>query len=193
MPATIRLSRHHAAYQLRSQQVQHHVPRKRPREILDDSNFDQFAVELDLPAIADQCHPNVRRADAGQSFQFDKGVIEPADVRHQCEQLGIGFQHLYGIADCTALDRQVAAIEAPAQGRGAYLVIDEADDAVAGDDRCSFICHCHVHQRFSGALPAAALRRATSDASQFNPLSATDFLTENCLASPPEYTTIAVV
>src|SRR4051794_6833915 len=111
MPATITWTGRHVAKQLRAQLVQHHVPRKWSGQVLGQTEFHELSVECNLPVVADDGDPNVRRADARQSFQFGDGILNLADVSDQSGQVGVGFEHPYRVSNVPTLDQQIAAFE----------------------------------------------------------------------------------
>src|SRR4051794_12283684 len=105
MPATIGWTGRDIAKELRTQLVQHHIPRERRRKVLGQAELHELAVEGDLSILTNPRDPNVGWADPRQPFQFGDRIIDPADVRYQRKHVGIGLEHPYGITNGATFDR----------------------------------------------------------------------------------------
>ena len=113
----------------------HDIARERLRKVFAQAEVHESAVECDILVVSNQSDPNIGRADARQPFKFREWIVLFADVRHQREQLGIGFEHADGVAYRAALDLDIAALEAFQQSLRAQIVVDETDNSVANDGR----------------------------------------------------------
>ena len=102
--------------------------RRAAQQVLDDAHFQKLAVEGDLSALADQGDPDIRRADAGQPFQFGEWIVNASNICHPLRVGCIQDLHLikrYGIkVEMPSLYHQTLNVQGPVQPRATIACKD---------------------------------------------------------------------